>query len=287
LRLRQTGDPPTAQAQGRDARAGSLARGVGAGVAGPGGTAAAQLPHREGFGKVWTRLVDPTIHRPYRVTCWRILHCRLGCNGFLYHVSRLGSPLCPHPACAAAGCVETLSHVFLDCPEVRPTVDWLLDTWFRLTGLVAPRTARFLLADDPDGGWPGCGQDPWVLQQWTRLRVAVLGAVWRARCRPSVGGSSLARGSASEAVGSLVAAIERDWLRTRADVRFLDASSFCQTWWRGFDGRLSIEAFEQRWARSPAVFCVLVGETPAQPGDPDERELQMRLSLSSPVPLPP
>ena len=90
-----------------------------------------------------------------------------------------------------------------------------------------------------------------------------------------------------QSVSSLLAAIERDWLRTQADVRFLDAGSFCQTWWRGFDGRLSVGAFEQRWARSPAVFCVLVGEPPAQPGDADVRELNLRLSLSGPVPLPP
>ena len=36
-------------------------------------------PHlRPGFRNVWRRLADPTIHRPFRLTCQRILHTGIG-----------------------------------------------------------------------------------------------------------------------------------------------------------------------------------------------------------------
>ena len=45
---------------------------------------------RPRFREVWTRLCDPTLHRPFRITCWRMLHARLGCNAFMRHVLKSG-----------------------------------------------------------------------------------------------------------------------------------------------------------------------------------------------------
>ena len=61
-----------------------------------------------------------------------------------------------------------------------PVVDWLLDTWRALSGQAPPRTARVLLTDDLEG-WPGRPVGVGAVRSWTRLRVAVLGAVWRVR----------------------------------------------------------------------------------------------------------
>ena len=62
-----------------------------------------------------------------------------------------------------------------------PVIDWLLDTCEALSGQAPPRTARVLLADDLEG-WPGRPMGVGAVRSWTRLRVAVLGVVWRVRC---------------------------------------------------------------------------------------------------------
>ena len=105
---------------------------------------------RRGFSTVWKRLEDKTMHRPFRITCWRLLHGCLGCNAFLAHVRGERAPddaaLCGVPACSAAGTMETLTHVFLECPEVRPAVAWLRGTWKALFASAQPPR------DLPDAG---------------------------------------------------------------------------------------------------------------------------------------
>lgn len=252
----------------------------------------------EGFEAVWPRLCDPTLHRPFRITCWRMLHGCLGCNAFLAHVRSKAraqglAPSQDAALCQAACCLsgtrplETLTHAFLDCPEAAPVVDWLRESWFRLSGVVVPRTARVLLADDP-GGWPGAPRYAKEYQLWTRLRVATLGSIWRVRCARDEGGggSSFAHKAARMAMESVIEAIRRDWGRTQQEVRTLDDGAFCTDWWRGFDGLVSISAFEKQWA-TPPYFCRLLGQPPADPRVPDTRTMELLLSLSYPVPIPP
>ena len=243
---------------------------------------------RDGFRDTWRRLDDPTIHRPFRITCWRLLHGCLGCNAFLAHVrshqhgtraEEGRTCLCTAPECLAAGSVEDLSHAFLLCPHVAPVIDWLLATWLHLSGVAAPRTARVLLADDP-AGWPDCPQDAWAYQLWTRLRVATLGAIWQVRCARDEGpdGVSFASRAVALAVQSLAGAIKRDWLRTQSDVRELDDGAFCHDWWRGLDCRMSIGRFERTWARLP-LLCRLVHED-------EGTSLVIRFGPGMPVPWP-
>jgi len=255
----------------------------------PPAVAARPVP-RPGFKKVWQRINDRSIHRPFRITAWRVLHGSLGCNAFLHHVRRKvggdpGSAFCPLPCCAGKRHVEDLTHVFLDCPAARPVITWLVDTWRALTNKEVPRDPAFLLADDPAAGWPGCGSDPWLLRMWTRLRVATLGAIWRVRCRVATGlhpeasmdHHALSHRSARMAAESLLASIARDWRRVESDVRTLDGGVFCADWWRGLDVKLSLEVFAEEWARgaSPA-FCRVRGE-----------DLEYRLRVGDPVALPP
>jgi hypothetical protein len=146
-----------------------------------------------------------------------------------------------------------------------------------------PLSARVLLADDP-AAWPGRPRDPHLFQLWTRLRVAVLGAIWRVRCQRSEQRqpTSFARCAVSLALETLVGAIQRDWLRTQQDVRTLDDGFFCQSWWRGFDTRLSVDDFARQWA---PLFCRVLGDVPAA-GDPDTRSMVLCLDGEGPVPLP-
>jgi hypothetical protein len=66
--------------------------------------------------------------------------------------------------------MESLSHLFVHCPVVRPAVAWLRGVWAMLVaGMVPPLDARVLLAGDhavwdPGGGEAGAGL-------WTHLRL--------------------------------------------------------------------------------------------------------------------
>jgi hypothetical protein len=252
---------------------------------------------RPGFANVWKRLNDPTLYRPYRITCWQVLHGCLGCKAFLHHVRR-PTDLCPNapppppaslycdaPGCSASHALETLTHAFVDCPEVAPVVDWLIATWALLTHAVVPRCPRVLLADDIEV-WPGRPPDPGSLRLWTRLRVAVLGAIWQVRCsRDTAPGVSFARRVVRLAVQHIVDAIRRDWSRTLGDIRLADAGAFCVDWWRGVDMALRPEIFAVQWA-TPPLFCRIVGGPP-QGGVPGPAHLEFLIGHGFPVPLPP
>jgi hypothetical protein len=253
------------------------------------GAAEGDLP--DGFELTWQRLADPTLSRPHRLTCWRMLHLCLGCNAYLHHVRRnhaagsITSPLCQAPGCLTQGSIETLSHAFLECPMAQPVISWLLDTWEALSGSRPPHTAALLLADDP-AEWPEAEADPQGYQLWTRLRVATLGAIWSLRCQRSAEGEgSFARRAVSLAISTVVSAIERDWRRSQSDVRQLDNGDFSRDWWRAVDASIDIGAFATRWA-TPAFLCDVVGDKPARRGDRDDRQLVLRLSLAGPCPLP-
>ena len=252
---------------------------------------------RDGFTHVWTRLNDPTIHRPFRITCWQLLHGCLGCKAFLSHARghhrlRANDPeaarmslCCDAPQCSLAGTEETLTHAFLNCPEVAPVIDWLLATFQQLANSVVPRTARVLLADDPEG-WPGRPHAK-TYRYWTRLRVATLGAIWRVRCArdEGAGNGSFARRAVSLALQHLVGAINRDWTRTQTDVREMDDGAFCQDWWRGLDCSLKVDDFEEMWAEPP-ILCRLVGEPPRSRLHRDTRTMELLIGPDLPVPMP-
>lgn len=233
---------------------------------------------RPGFAAAWRRLSDNTIHRPFRVTAMRILHGCLGVPAFLTHVRREGSPYCSLPCCAGEPRIADLSHVFLNCPAAAPVVAWLFDTWAALTGMALSRTAEVLLADDLS--WPGGEGNGAQHRQWTRLRVATLGAMWRARCLAFSGRLAtvdLPTAAARMATESVLAAVARDWTRTSQDILQLDAGAFCVDWWRGRPGTLSRSQFSRSWAATSEnpVFVQLV-----------DGHLSLRLRVGFPTPLP-
>ena len=159
-------------------------------------------------------------------------------------------------------------------------MEWLCATWRALTGVDVPASVDVLLADDVDGWMDRPATRP-GLRLWTRLRVSVLGAIWRLRCdRDHVpAGQTFARTAVSMAVETFTAAMQRDWLRTHTDVRTLDDGFFCTDWWRGFDRRLTVGQFVQQWATPPIVCSV------DESGD--EPVLRVLISRDVPVLWPP
>jgi hypothetical protein len=276
LQLRSQGTPATGAAE-RDARTDRRSQGEPAHEPQP-ATLGALLP---GFARAWVRLTDKTLHRPSRIVAWRIMHAAIGCRGFLFYVRGQGSPFCGLECCTGHARIEDMSHAFLDCPATAPVIDWLIATWAALTGLAAPRTAAFLLSDRPAEGWPACADDEWMLQMWTRLRVATLGAIWRVRCQAAAGRGgrgSLARQAARQAAAAVVGALQRDWARVSDSHCSLTTDSVTASWWNGAAIHISPATFKHEWARGTApVFCTL---------STDGRPI-MRLSVGTPVPLPP
>ncbi|KAG1651930.1 hypothetical protein FOA52_009360 [Chlamydomonas sp. UWO 241] len=272
----------------------------------PGGAPISDPDLPEGFAQVWTRLLDPTIHRPFVITAWRILHCCLGCNAFIA-VKLLdpdtapadadGNPdvstaCCGHPFCASLTDppFETLAHTFLDCPAARPAMQWLCDTWAALTGgAPPPLTAAVMLADDMSGwsGAPVAKAKKKELRAWTRLRVTVIGAIWRVRCdRQASGllGDSLALRAVRLALDSVTGAIRRDWQRTEEDITMVDDGFFCVDWWRGFDAERDKDWFCSQWA-TPPLLCAVLAAPGATTGD-TTYTLDVRVGVVGQVPLP-
>jgi hypothetical protein len=192
--------------------------------------------------------------RPLRFFGWLLAHGALRCGGAMVSW-RHAEPefavgdfveMC---ACGAAGCVsggvpvagepppcETLSHVFVECPVVRPAVEWLRDLWGRLGSAAPPLDVRVVVVGDQSVWSPGGGA-PWEL--WTHLRLEFCRAVWRLTSRRSSAGQDF---TAAAVVQMAAAALERsiclDWTRVGAgqgdsveDRRVrLEASDFADRW---------------------------------------------------------
>lgn len=229
---------------------------------------------RPGFAAAWKRLDDPTLHRPFRITSWRILHACLGCKAFLAYVR--GPPLpnipgsdpptllfCDHLPCRSTGEVETISHALLYCTAVSPAIEWLRLFWEAVSGIPVPDCRHVLLADDLTR-WPNHPTEG-ALRLWTHLRVTLLGCIWRARCsRDEYPALSIARRAVLMTLQHVREAIQRDWSRTLGAAQLHANSSFCVDWWRGFDISLSRDAFKKQWC-SPAFFCKVVIDPPTSP----------------------
>ena len=241
---------------------------------------------RPGFSQVWTRLADKTLHRPFRVTCYHLLHGTLGCGAFLHSARRhlhqdFGPPntLCHRQSCSNEGHLDNLTHSFLDCPASAPVIDWLLETWARLSGINLPRSPDLILGDDISQ-WPGPRPPDPLLRLWTVLRVTTIGALWQQRVASKLSQAHAYLHDNGQSVIRLVVkmvrqAIKRDWMRTQLDIRSLDDGAFCMDWWRGLDCSLSVADFVSLWG-TPQVLCCLAGDIPAQ-GQPDCRRLELLL----------
>ena len=246
----------------------------------------ARRPLRPGFSQVWRRLADKTLHRPFRITCYLVLHGSLGCGAFLHSVRRhlnqdidLHTAWCHIPSCSNQQALDTLTHCFMDCPASAPVIDWLRETWSRLSGIQLPPSPDLILGDDISH-WPGPRPQANLLRLWTVLRVTTLGALWEQRVASKQNPDHDYRQDRGLSVIRIVTrmvreAIRRDWLRTQLDLRSLDDGAFCLDWWRGLDCSLSVDGFIGLWA-TPPVLCKVTGDPPAY-GLPDNRRMEILL----------
>ena len=214
------------------------------------------------------------------------MHGALGVNAFqlsvLKHRPRCWG-FCPAPECRQAQRLETLTHAFLECPAAGMVVQWALALWEALTPgtpqppqLPRPELRQLLLGDNLAVGW---APQPQHARFWGRLRVALLGALWEARCQLALGPSSASPGlrahrAAAAVLARLTEAAQLGFLRVTADVRTL-SPAYPSQWFRGRPFSLAEQAFTKEWAMD-GLFCA-VTEGP---------HLSIRVSHTSPVPLP-
>jgi hypothetical protein len=205
------------------------------------------------------------------------MHASLYCGALSAYLFVAAGGTRERAYCSAACCEqqpETLSHLFLDCPCVRPAVDWLLDTWHAISGVRPPLDARVLLADDHRVWEPGGA----LGELWTLMRLTLLHAAWSLRCKRQATGSPVQpAGVAAMTVASLRRHVLLDWLRCIRDVRVLTLA--CCSWFHGKDPALEREEFEKRWG-PPGVLCVVSGVGVGA------LDLSVRLTTSHPVPVP-
>ena len=207
------------------------------------------------WSKAWTRAQLKRLPRESKAFAWLLLHAALPCGG-----SKVSHYPPGHPGLREAGCwapccarasprpLETLEHLFLECPVGKQALEWLCGLWQLIdTGPAPLFMASVLLADDASVWRPSPA--PAGLQPlWTILRITMLKRVWLARQACVLGGDS-AGFTAARVVAAFVAEISclirQDGLRVKGDIR--QAGGVCPSWFRGRTAGLPKEDFKRWW----------------------------------------
>ena len=216
-------------------------------------------PWRRAYGDLRLKRLD----RPLKFFGWLLAHGALCCGaamvgwtaapdqGTFEGMCACGAEGFSLPAALPAGqpppC-ETLSHVFLDCPVVRPAVSWLRTLWRKMAGVEPPLDARVIVVGDRSVWSPDEGQGCVKWEVWTHLRLAFCRAVWALTARRARAGGPQFTAAAVVAMvaAALERALRRDWLRVWVDpVGFAELPSWCQLSVRRV--RLDLSVFEERW----------------------------------------
>ena len=145
--------------------------------------------------------------------------------------------------------LETLSHMFVDCPVAAAAWTWFAQVWHRVQpgAQVDYSDVRVLLLDDCTV-WQ---TRPALQQLWTYMRLLMLQSMWSVRC-----GSNGKQYSTGQVVGKFKAALQQqlkqDWLRTQGDIRL--NSGVPLSWLRGRNPVMSQEKFAAKWQGSGVLY---------------------------------
>lgn len=235
---------------------------------------------------VYCNLPKRELPRELRCFAWLLLHRALSCGG--EKVGYAGpnrddlpdAVCCSNAACraaapppqgggpAAAGPsappalapalwpLETLQHALLECPAVRPALQWLAGLWPRFGGDPAPPlSADVWLLGDPAAWQPQAGGAT-GRQRWAHLRLAVLEAAWRLRCRRHQAGWQL---TAADVVDAVIDGVQRrvlaDWQRTARAITALAGTS--PDWFPRTRPPLTVAFFQELWCAGGVIAQVL------------------------------
>lgn len=215
----------------------------------------------------WRRAQHPLLPRPTRIFIWELLHGALPCGGATVSFYPAGHADLEHTLCYAVTCqavprpLETLSHLFLECPVGQAALLWLSQLWIAIQPAASPPpplSSAVWLADDWSTWRPGgTGLRP----VWNLLRATMLKHVWLARQRVASGSREAASFSAQQIVGAFVSEIRQlirqDWQRVEGNLR--TASGVGPMWLRGRSLILTPSKFKRRWCARGVLASVTLG----------------------------
>ncbi len=223
--------------------------------------------------------------RPLRVFGWRLLHAgvKVGARRMLSSGrTEQAAFVCPAQQCQQQPQLETLSHLFVECPVAAALWFWFAQLWQKIQpGAAVPVSSTRVLLLDDDRVWAPPVEKQ---QQWTYMRLLLLESIWAVRSRCGVGSqaaggsqatstssssssnssvqgsSNGSQGAAAGGTGSsrftaravacrfraqLQQQMRRDWQRVGEDVRL--GSGVPLAWLRGPPPELTMLAFWRKW----------------------------------------
>jgi len=224
--------------------------------------------------------------RPHHIFEWRLMHGGLPCGAVrVSHWATGAAGLAEAVCCRNAACrrpptegeseprawrLETVRHALLDCPAVRPALQWLAGLWRRIEGGEGPPiTSRVWLLGDL-GVWRPQREHA---ELWHTLRIAMLTAAWHLRMERAARGTQFTPG---ELAARFTAAVHRlvraDWRRAVSDIT--DVTGTHRSWFPEAAGRQAeydAVAFEAEWCAAGVLAHVVHG----QPGQRPRLEVRL------------
>jgi len=202
--------------------------------------------------------------RHLRIFAWRLPHAALPVGAARVEFVRPGnvrssgsSVANTQPArCAAAAALETLTHLFVECPVARRAWRWWRVMWLRLTPQASCHWTPALVV----------GQGAWRPSRQHALSGTTCASSCCTPCgRPGV--PLLAPRPHSAAVVAALwrpsAAVSMDW---RGSARHPVGTSLPFMWFRGRDPRIQPNAFKAKWCHRGVIALWKPPSTPGSVG---------------------
>jgi hypothetical protein len=222
-------------------------------------TGTVELPDRSTVPwlRAYSRVQDKRLPRAARVFGWRLLHNGLYIGADKVRHKPPGVCACQHLQCQQQQQppLETLSHVFLECPVAVEVVSWFVRVWDRVQpGAVVPATPRVLMLDDDTAFAPAQG----VRFLWTAMRLLLLQSLHVVRQQAAGQPGFTARAVVGRFVAVLKVEVDRDWSLMTTDIR--GSAGVPLSWFRTHVPALDRDGFAAKWCANAVVATCGNGE---------------------------
>ena len=211
------------------------------------------------FHAIWKQVWDKRLPRHLRIFGWRLWHAALPVGGrrikFVKpgNVQQLLQQCCQHGPCQTQQPqppLETLSHVFVQCPVAARAWQWMQALWLRLDPAAGPlplhRQRLMLLGHH--GQWQPSRQ---CQHLWEYMRILLLHCLWAVRCSAAGTPAHTAQAVVAKMVATLRHQVAMDWQRVQSDIRWGTGMPF--SWFRGRDPHITTRAFKAKWCRRGVI----------------------------------
>jgi hypothetical protein len=151
--------------------------------------------------------------------------------------------------------LESLSHIFVQCPVAVAAWAWFARVWRRVQpdAEVDFGSVRILLLDDSTVWQP----PPALRQLWTYMRLLLLESIWIVRCS-SNGVPYSSRTVICRFLAAMQQQLKADWARTQGDIRL--NSGVPLSWLKGCNPVLSEDRFAAKWRAEGVLYRIAEGQ---------------------------